>query len=122
MPDFSKKSYNNLVTCHSNIQAVMKKAIEIIDFSVLCGYRDEVEQNRLEEAGKSQVRYPNSKHNIYPSMAIDIAPYPIDWKDITRFKNLANLIKQIALMEGVAIEWGGDWKNFKDYPHYQIRA
>jgi peptidoglycan L-alanyl-D-glutamate endopeptidase CwlK len=52
--------------------------------------------------------------------AVDMAPYPIDWNDLGRFKALAVLMKKAAKAEGVAIVWGGDWKTSKDYPHFEL--
>lgn len=33
---------------------------------------------------------------------------------------LAKDMKQVALELAVPLEWGGDWKSFKDGPHYQL--
>jgi hypothetical protein len=51
--------------------------------------------------------------------AVDLAPFPIDWKDIDRFRRLTNLIKQAANMEGVGIVCGADWTT-PDYPHVEL--
>lgn len=90
------------------------------DFSVICGHRNKLDQNQAFVNGNSKVMFPNSMHNKRPSLAVDLAPYPIDWKDIERFKILACHIKITAFKQGVQITWGGDWDNFKDYPHYQL--
>lgn len=54
--------------------------------------------------------------------AIDLAPYPVEWANIKRFKDLGALMKRAAKELGIEIEWGGDWKSFKDYPHYQLKG
>ena len=51
--------------------------------------------------------------------AIDIAPYPINWSDIEKFKKLSKHIKTVASKLGINIVWGGDWG--WDYPHYELR-
>lgn len=51
--------------------------------------------------------------------AVDIAPYPVDWNDIGRFKALAGLMKRAAAEVGVRIEAGADWTK-KDYPHFEL--
>lgn len=68
-----------------------------------------------------------SKHNMVPkSHAIDIVPYPINWKDINRFYQLNGVVETVQrqlLARGTInklLEWGGLWNNFKDYPHYQL--
>lgn len=104
----------------------MSKAIDKIDFSVLCGYRGKQEQDAAYNKGTSKLKYPNSKHNKKPSHAVDIAPYPLNWKDIKSFVSLSVIIKETweGMSEtekaGWKLEWGGDWSSFKDYPHYQL--
>jgi len=119
MYKFGKKSKKNLNTCHEDLQIILKEAIKVYDFSVLCGHRGEKEQNEAFANGKSKLKYPKSNHNQLPSNAVDIAPYPIDWKDINRFYELAGIIKGIAHILDIGIIWGGDWKFFKDYPHFE---
>lgn len=54
--------------------------------------------------------------------AIDLAPYPVEWGNIQRFKDLGALMKRAAKELGIEIEWGGEiWPKFKDYPHYQLK-
>lgn len=121
MARFSKISGQRLSTCDNELITLMNSCIAEYDFSVLCGHRGEAEQNKAFNEGKSKLKYPNSKHNSYPSKAVDIAPYPIDWNDIGRFKELAEIVKKKAKELGIEIEWGGDWGKFKDYPHWQLK-
>lgn len=122
MPNFSKTSLDRLRTCHPDLQRLMYAVIEDYDFSVLCGHRTEKEQNKAYKEGKSKLRYPASHHNKLPSLAVDIAPYPIDWDNIERFKALAAIVKDKAEELDIEIEWGGDWRTFKDYPHWQLKV
>ena len=121
MPKFSAKSEKNLMTCHVDIQLVFRKAIEVIDFSVLCGFRNEEEQNKLfnSEPPRTHLKYPDSNHNAFPSDAIDVVPFPIDWGNISRFFQLNGVIMTMCKIYKVELSWGGDWRNFKDYPHYE---
>ena len=96
------------------------RAILKYDFSILQGYRGEEEQNAAYEAGNSKLKYPDSKHNSLPSRAVDCAPYPIDWDDTERFKEMACVILEEASVAGVKLRWGGNWKTFKDYPHFEL--
>jgi peptidoglycan L-alanyl-D-glutamate endopeptidase CwlK len=91
-----------------------------IDFSVICGYRNEKDQMKAYADKKSDLKWPKSKHNSRPAMACDIVPYPVDWDDIDRFKILGAHIKEVAKRLEIKIEWGGDWKSRKDYPHFQL--
>jgi peptidoglycan L-alanyl-D-glutamate endopeptidase CwlK len=105
---------------------VMLAAIKKTDFSVICGFRGEKEQNEAYASGNSKLKWPQSKHNKKPSEAVDVAPWPIDWQDISRFKQLSEVVieewKNLDAedTEGWKLEWGGNWTQLKDYPHFQI--
>jgi hypothetical protein len=94
MYKFSEKSEQKLQTCHADLQAVLRAAIQLTNFTILDGARDEVAQNAAFAAGKSKLKYPHSKHNHVPSLAVDIAPFPVDWKNRERFAFLAGVIWQ----------------------------
>lgn len=121
MPKFSKTSLDRLNTCDSRLIRLMEVVISEMDITILCGHRGREEQNKAFMEGKSKLCYPKSKHNSYPSRAVDICPYPINWDDIDGFKELATIVKQKAQELDIPIEWGGDWIGFKDYPHWQIK-
>lgn len=120
MPSFGRVSKSRLGTCHNLLQDILNEAIKECDFSVLCGHRGKAEQDAAYNAGNSKLKFPQSKHNQMPSLAVDIAPYPIDWNDLDRFKELGTIVKKIAKEKGIDLSWGGDWKSFKDYPHFQL--
>ena len=126
MPTFSKTSEQKLATCHQDLMVIFSNVIKITDCSVICGHRGKKEQNAAFDKGFSMLKYPQSKHNKTPSMAVDVVPYPIDWSDEKRFRELAGIVKGVAFMlkSYGAIEHdiicGADWTNFRDYPHYQI--
>jgi len=41
--------------------------------------------------------------------------------DAKYYEPIARHIQTVALVKfGVKLEWGGDWKKFKDLPHFQI--
>ena len=128
MPQFSKRSLSRLASCDAQLQMVCNAAIEKTDFAVLQGYRGEAEQNDAFDRGMSKLRYPKSKHNAWPSRAVDIAPYPIDWNDTKRFVALADIMLAEAKRLGVNMRWGGDWnrngewrdEKFRDMPHFEL--
>lgn len=127
MPQFSKASAQRLATCHIDIRKVCEQLIKTYDFSVVCGYRDQPAQEDAYKAGKSKVRFPHSAHNKRPSLAVDLVPYPVDWRDIGRFKELAAAFMAVAKLmyeQGMIqsqFTWGGNWQTFPDYPHYEIK-
>lgn len=120
MPKFSVRSQNNLSQCHPDIQKVMNEVIKFTDFSVLVGYRGKEDQDKAVADGHSNLAWPDSKHNKHPSLAVDIAPYPIDWDDINRFFYLAGVVLTIAQQNGINLKWGGYWTSLKDYPHFEL--
>ena len=67
MPSFSKRSADNLSTATPNIQMVFNEVVKKFNCSVVAGHRGEAKQNRLFVIGRSQVKYPESKHNSIPS-------------------------------------------------------
>jgi hypothetical protein len=125
---FGKSSQKQLETCHPIIQEILNEAIEYIDFSVLCGHRNKKAQTKAFNDGNSKVQYPDSEHNSLPSLAADVAPYPIDWDNLVRFAYLMGVIKGIAHEKGYKIRTGIDWDNdgditdhnFMDYPHFEL--
>jgi peptidoglycan L-alanyl-D-glutamate endopeptidase CwlK len=54
--------------------------------------------------------------------AIDLAAKvdgQIRW-DWPLYSCLASAMKECAVEEGIPLEWGGDWRKFKDGPHFQL--
>ena len=131
MPTFGKRSRERLETCHGNLQTVFNRVIEIIDCSVVEGYRDEETQNRYFNEGKSKVKYPNGKHNRNPSDGIDVCPYingSLSW-DARHCLFFAGIVIGISEMMGIKLRWGGDWdmdgepvtdQEFQDLVHFEL--
>ena len=129
MPRFGRRSWKNLETCHEDLQELFNEVIKYFDCTVIQGHRGKEEQNKYFDEGKSKVKYPNGRHNANRSNAVDVVPYPIDWKDTDRMYYFAGFVKGIAYKMGIPIRWGGDWNdntevkdtNFKDLPHFELR-
>jgi len=109
MPNFSVLSEVKLKTCHYDIQTVIRTVIQRIDFSIIWGHRGNELQQQLYESGFSDKKAGESKHNLMPSEAIDIAPYPINWEDKKRFYYLAGMVMMTAWELNIKLRWGGDW-------------
>lgn len=132
MPIFSDHSMKILESCDPKLQAIFGQVINIMDCQILEGYRSGNRQNKLFESGKSRLRYPESKHNKSPSLAVDAAPYPIDWKDRDRWHFFAGIVFGIAsqLYPELRLRWGGNWimdlkdgfklNRFDDLCHFEI--
>lgn len=134
MPKFSQSSFSKLSTCHSDLQALFFEVIKFFDCQILEGFRNEEDQERAFASGNTQLHWPHGKHNKKPSMAVDVAPYPIDWKNAKRDYWFAGYVMGIAQKlkdEGKmthAVRFGGDWnsdknidnENFKDLSHFEL--
>ena len=119
MNNFGLKSLKRIKECHIDLQTIAYELIKVMDVTILCGHRNEIDQNNAFINGKSKLQWPQSKHNVLPSLAIDIAPYPIDWKNIDKFNEMCDHVERIAKDKGIKIRLGRDF-SFKDYPHVEI--
>ena len=89
-----------------------------LDFAVIEGLRTLERQKALVASGASTTM--KSRH--LDGHAVDIAPFvdgQIRW-DWPLYYRLEKIVKAAAADVGVSIEWGGDWKTFKDGPHWQL--
>lgn len=130
MPHFSGRSQAHLMQCHHKLQQVFNEVIKHFDCTVTCGHRGETEQNLLyfSTPQRTKVRWPNSRHNKVPSIAVDVTPYPVDYNDRERQTLFAGFVLGIAAGMGIDLVWGGDWDDdtevddnkFDDFPHFQL--
>jgi peptidoglycan L-alanyl-D-glutamate endopeptidase CwlK len=128
MPNFSDKSLAKLATSDPRLQRVFHEVVRNFDCTILEGHRNKERQNRMVAEGKSQVRWPDGKHNTVPSMAVDVCPYPIVWDDRERQTLFAGYVLATAKAMGVNLRWGGDWdrdtevrdNGFDDLVHFEL--
>lgn len=120
MPKFGPQSIYNLEECHPELQRLFNEVIKHYDCSIICGHRNQFDQNAAYVAGKSNAQWGESKHNTLPSLAVDAVPYPLDWDDTEEFKKFAALVLFIAANLNIEVTWGGDFKNLVDMPHFEL--
>lgn len=134
MAIFSRKSLGRLNSCHSDLIQIFEEVVIGFDCTIIEGHRPEELQNKYYNDGKSKLKYPFGRHNAIPSNAVDVAPWPIDWKDRDRFHYFGGYVMGVAyrlLNEGVIknrLRFGGDWnrdnnlKNnkFDDLVHFEL--
>ena len=139
---FGSKSLERLDTCHADLITLFTAVAEEIDCSVICGHRNEVDQEKAFDSGNSKVHFPHGKHNSNPSTAVDVYPYPIDFKDLPRFYWFAGwVLAKAEILRNVGeithkVRWGGNWDGLNngkidfsynrrddvldDLPHYEL--
>ena len=134
MPKFSQESFSKLSTCHMELQTLFYEIIRYFDCSVLEGHRGQTDQDAAFERGNSKFKWPDGKHNGNPSMAVDVAPHPIKWKNTKRFYWFGGFVMGVAerlKAEGkmtYSVRWGGDWdgdknindQTFNDLVHFEL--
>jgi hypothetical protein len=134
MPAFGAGSKRKLNTCDIDVRIVCNKTIKIIDFSIITGHRTKKDQDALYPT-YTKLKWPNGKHNTFPSRAVDVAPYiqpygtifggteqilkMMELRQVSKaeaqnfvLKSYARLIghiEAIAAIEGIDIRVGIDW-------------
>lgn len=120
------RSLERLAGAHHDLIEVIKRAAAIspLEFTVLEVLRSIERQRELVAHGASTTM--KSRHlpgaADGKSHAVDIAPVmggQVSWA-WPLYNKLAPIVKQAAKDVGVMIEWGGDWRTFKDGPHWQL--
>jgi peptidoglycan LD-endopeptidase CwlK len=119
---FSATSKTRLESCYEDLQRLFNAVLQEQDCSILCGFRGEAEQNAAFASGNSKAKWPQSSHNTSPSLAVDVAPYPINWQDLAGFDSFAIIVKRKAVELGIVIYWGGDFKSIVDKPHWSLNG
>lgn len=120
MFSLSKRSQNKLTGVHPELVRVVRRAIEIThtDFTVIEGLRSIERQKSLYNLGQSKTL--RSRH--LTGHAVDLAALVdgvINWEPEV-YANIAQAMKAAASELDVPVQWGGDWKTFKDYVHWQL--
>ena len=136
MPAFGSKSRALLDTVDPRLVEILEKVVKHRDITIISGFRGKAEQDDLVRRGLSKTRWPYSKHNrnaageaARPAIAVDIAPYPINWKDTNDFVYVAGMVMQAADELGYKVRYGGDWnmngnviddQTFQDLGHFEL--
>lgn len=116
----SQRSLDRMKGVHPDLIKVVELAIQKteVDFIVTEGLRTVERQRELVAAGASKTM--NSRH--LTGHAVDLAALvggKVRW-DWPLYAKAAQAMKAAAAELGVSIFWGGDWKSFKDGPHFEL--
>lgn len=110
-----------IATLHRKVQPIARQLVKLakandITIKITSGTRTYAEQNALfNKGGVTKARGGYSNHNF--GLAFDVTifdgPQPVwESKDYTTVGQLG---------KSLGLEWGGDWKSFRDEPHFQLR-
>ena len=113
------------------LKKICDELLQYMDLTLVSGHRSKEEQDKHFREGRSKLQYPQSKHNQYPSIAVDIQPYPYPSDERELWASLgfmAGLATVLAEKYGIALRWGGDWdmdgdltdNDFDDLFHLEI--
>jgi peptidoglycan L-alanyl-D-glutamate endopeptidase CwlK len=116
----SSRSNEQLNGVHYDLVRVVRTAADKspLEFVVTEGLRSLERQRQLLAAGATTTL--RSRH--LTGHAVDLAAVlhgEIRW-DWPLYDALADTMKVAAHDLGVLLEWGGDWRTFKDGPHFQL--
>jgi len=128
---FSVRSLQALSTVRPELAVLAHRALSVceVDFTVVEGVRSLERQRQLLAQGATTTL--NSKHLDIADgkidgfgIAVDCYPFyngrvqtQAPWR---YFEHIAYAFKLAAKYHGTAIQWGGDWKSFKDGPHIEL--
>lgn len=122
-----RESKLRLATCDPRLQQLVTAVVAKVDagalvnkgvhdLTVACGYRGKAEQNAAVARGASKTPWPRSKHNVVPSLAVDLWPYPRPaWEDPIQWAAVRALVLATAAELRIpihVISW--------DLPHFQL--
>lgn len=116
----SRRSLERLQGVHPDMVKVVLLAIQLteVDFGVTEGVRTLERQRELYSKGASKTM--NSRH--LTGHAVDLVAYigsEVLW-DWALYHKIADAMKRAAKELNVPIVWGGDWRSFKDGPHFEL--
>jgi peptidoglycan L-alanyl-D-glutamate endopeptidase CwlK len=142
MPRFGKTSIARLSTCHPLLQELLQEVVRSRDCTILEGHRSQERQNELFTQGRTLVRWPDSRHNADPSLAVDVAPWfseapHVRWPDpksdeyprqLGQWYLFIGYVQRTAEEMGIAIRCGADWdgdglatdQSFHDLAHIEL--
>jgi len=90
------------------------EVVKTYDCQVQQGGRSIAEEQADIDRGVSHLTNPmDSKHVVSAArplaLAVDVAPYPVDWTKSGRFCHFAGYVMKTAEVMGIPIRWGGEW-------------
>jgi|TARA_R110000803_G_scaffold132503_2_gene199704 peptidoglycan L-alanyl-D-glutamate endopeptidase CwlK len=120
-------SINNMSGIDERLIAIAELAITLtnIDFGIPStgGLRSTEDQAKLFTSGVSKADGRTNKSYHQTGKAVDVYAY-VDGKaswDKLHLSLIAAAMLQASSQLGFELKWGGLWKSWQDYPHFEIR-
>jgi peptidoglycan L-alanyl-D-glutamate endopeptidase CwlK len=128
MPKFGSRSKKRMKGLDSRLIDILDELIKIMDVTIIEGLRSAETQNKYYLDKKSKLDGYKKKSKHQTGRAVDLAPYPVNWKDTKRFYYMGGMIRGIAKERNIKIRWGGDWdsdgetkdQTFMDLVHIEV--
>lgn len=128
MRKWSERSLRNLQGINPALRRVLDRALQSSphDFVITEGLRTVERQRQLLAKGASTTM--KSRHltghavDLYAWVDLDVDGKVefVEMANPRLLTQIADAIKAAAGREQVAIVWGGDWRTFKDMPHFEL--
>lgn len=124
--ELTKRDRARMVGVHPDLVAVVEKAAELTSgrFMIVEGLRSVAKQRAYVARGASKTmnsRHLKGKDGLGHAVDIGVltptGKYEQSWPPYTV---MAKSFKQAAKLLKIPIVWGGDWKSFRDGPHYEL--
>lgn len=128
---FDPRTEGNLITLAPKVQVLARQFMKIckdagIDVRILSGTRTYAEQDALFRKGRygnkdprvTNARGGQSNHNFGIAWDIGVFDGGKYLTTLKPYKDVAMLVKPKL----ANLAWGGDWKSFPDFPHYEHKA
>lgn len=128
---FDERTERNIATLHPRAQKKAREFMQLVaplmkdnhgvDVRIISGLRTYAEQQALYDQGRTKpgpivtkARPGFSNHNF--GTAWDIGLF-----EGKKYLTNSPLYKEVGeISRSLGITWGGDFKSFKDYPHYEV--
>ena len=129
MASLDKGSAHRLSLAHLLLQRLFIEVVKQMPIVILDSQRGKAAQELAFRLGRTKAHFGQSAHNWSPSVALDVCPLPVDWKNTKPFILLGQkIILPIAAAMRIPIRWGADWnmnsnlrdESFVDMPHYEL--
>ncbi len=124
MNKLSKRSLKNIKGIDEKLTLILGMILARgkVDLTIICGLRSLEEQQEAFKNGFSKLDGINKVSKHQEGLAFDFIPYPFrGWDDREGFRRVGEELKLVAKHLGISCRYGGDWKKFRDWGHFEVK-